>query len=145
MKQIDLLLSDYASYHRTIGNIYCHFFGIPLIIYGVLALLRLVKLGPVSAAEILIFVTAVFYLILDLRLAAAMVAMSMTLNFAAYAISSVPAAVGAFIAGWILQAIGHAVYEKRSPAFTRNLLHLLVGPIFILNEALRIRTIPEIK
>lgn len=141
MKQIDLLLSDYASYHRTTGNIYCHFLGIPLIIFGILALLQLVKLGPITAAEMLIFVTAVFYLILDLRLAAAMVAMSVTLNFGAYAISSVPAALAAFTLGWILQAIGHAVYEKRSPAFTKNVLHLLIGPIFILNEFLRIRAI----
>lgn len=145
MKRIDYLLSDYASYHRTAGNIYCHFFGIPLIIYGILAMLQLIKVGPITAAELLIVGTSVFYFRLDIRLAAAMLALSLTLDFAAHAISSVPVAVAAFVGGWILQAVGHAVYEKRSPAFTKNLLHLLVGPIFILNEALRIRAIPASK
>lgn len=145
MKQIDLLLSDYASYHRTSGNIYCHFLGIPLIIYGILAMLQLVEVGPITVAELLIVGTSVFYFVLDLRLAAAMVVLSLTLNFTAYAISSVPVAIAAFVVGWILQAVGHAIYEKRSPAFTKNLLHLLVGPIFILNEALRLRAIPESK
>ena len=42
--------------------------------------------------------------------------------------------------GWIFQAIGHAVYEKNSPAFFRNVVHLLVGPAFLWNEALRLRS-----
>lgn len=145
MKRIDVLLSDYSFYHRTAGNIYCHFLGIPLIIYGILAMLQLVKVGPITAAELLIVGTSVFYFSLDLRLAAVMLALSLTLDFAAYAISSVPVAMAGFVGGWILQAVGHAVYEKRSPAFTKNLLHLLVGPIFILNEALRIRAVPASK
>ncbi|MBW3671962.1 MAG: DUF962 domain-containing protein, partial [Acidobacteria bacterium] len=39
-----------------------------------------------------------------------------------------------FIAGWVLQFVGHGMYEKSSPAFLRNLLHLLVGPIWIVND-----------
>jgi uncharacterized membrane protein YGL010W len=40
----------------------------------------------------------------------------------------------------IFRAIGHAVYEKNRPAFFKNLLHLLVGPLlFRMNELLRIR------
>ncbi len=46
--------------------------------------------------------------------------------------------------GWIFQGIGHAVYEKRSPAFLRNLVHLLVGPAFLVNEALRIRPVAKV-
>ena len=39
-----------------------------------------------------------------------------------------------FVAGWIFQFIGHGVYEKRQPAFFRNLVHLLIGPLWILND-----------
>jgi uncharacterized membrane protein YGL010W len=42
--------------------------------------------------------------------------------------------VALFIGGWILQFIGHARYEKQSPAFLNNLLHLLVGPLWILED-----------
>jgi uncharacterized membrane protein YGL010W len=41
------------------------------------------------------------------------------------------------VVGWILQYLGHYVYEKKSPAFYRNLVHLLVGPLWILAKAVR--------
>jgi len=34
------------------------------------------------------------------------------------------------IGAWAIQLAGHAVWEKRSPAFTRNLLQALVGPLY---------------
>jgi uncharacterized membrane protein YGL010W len=42
--------------------------------------------------------------------------------------------VALFALGWIFQGIGHSVYEKRKPAFVRNFVHLLVGPLWILND-----------
>jgi uncharacterized membrane protein YGL010W len=47
--------------------------------------------------------------------------------------------LAAFIVGWVFQGIGHAVYEKKSPAFFRNLLHLMIGPVFLWNELIRRR------
>ena len=44
---------------------------------------------------------------------------------------------GLFVFGWVLQFVGHYVYEKRSPAFMKNLTHLLVGPLWILAKATR--------
>jgi uncharacterized membrane protein YGL010W len=43
-----------------------------------------------------------------------------------------------FILGWIFQFVGHAVYEKRQPAFLKNALHLLVGPLWILNDMVHV-------
>jgi uncharacterized membrane protein YGL010W len=42
--------------------------------------------------------------------------------------------VALFVLGWIFQFIGHSVYEHKSPAFLTNVLHLLVGPLWILND-----------
>jgi len=42
-----------------------------------------------------------------------------------------------FIGGWILQFIGHTVFEKRRPAFTDNLIQLLIGPLFFVIEILK--------
>jgi uncharacterized membrane protein YGL010W len=39
-----------------------------------------------------------------------------------------------FTAGWILQFVGHAV-EGNQPAFFRNPVYLLVGPIWLLSRA----------
>jgi uncharacterized membrane protein YGL010W len=47
--------------------------------------------------------------------------------------------LASFFVGWIFQAVGHTVYEKNRPAFFKNLLHLLVGPLFLMNDLLRIR------
>lgn len=37
-----------------------------------------------------------------------------------------------FFSGWALQFVGHIVFEKKSPSFFKNLIHLLIGPLYIL-------------
>lgn len=144
MKHVDELLSDYASYHRTRGNVICHFIGIPLIIFGIFSLMQLLRIGmisgvPITAAEIFIAIVLVYYFSLDAKLATGMLLSTVILDAAAHALNDWRIGLTLFIVGWIFQGIGHAVYEKRSPAFLKNLLHLLVGPIFLLNDALRVR------
>ena len=39
-----------------------------------------------------------------------------------------------FIVGWILQFVGHAI-EGNQPAFFRNPVYLLVGPLWVLRRA----------
>ena len=43
-------------------------------------------------------------------------------------------ALAAFIVGWILQFVGHAI-EGNQPAFFRNPVYLLVGPLWLLRRA----------
>ena len=38
--------------------------------------------------------------------------------------------LGLFLIGWILQISGHLVFEKNRPAFTKNIVHLLIGPMW---------------
>ena len=45
------------------------------------------------------------------------------------------AALGLFAFGWVLQGVGHWVYEKNSPAFFRNFVHLAIGQLWILAKA----------
>ena len=66
---------------------------------------------------ILLFVA--YYLTLDASLAAFMLVAYAILDAAGRFIPAVPA-VGLFVFGWILQGVGHYVYEKNSPAFFRN-------------------------
>ena len=140
IKKVDSHLSDYAFYHQTRGNKICHFIGIPLIMFSLMALLRPLRILPAfTAAELLIFLTFAYYLTLDLRLAIGMLLISCVLDLAAWKIADLRIGLTALIVGWVFQGIGHAVYEKRSPAFTRNLVHLLIGPLFLLNELLHVR------
>jgi uncharacterized membrane protein YGL010W len=142
MKKVDSLLSDYAFYHRSRGNKICHFIGVPLIIYSLFLLLRSVPLvESITAAELLLLLSFLYYVSLDLRLAFAMLVLSLVLDLAAWKTADFRIAIAAFLIGWIFQGIGHAVYEKRSPAFLRNLVHLMVGPIFLLNEIWHVRPV----
>lgn len=141
MRNIDELLTDYASYHRARGNIVCHTIGIPLIVYASIALLLLIRIPGTfaTAAEVILLLACVYYLTLDYRLAFLMLLITVLMDLLARQIELPAAAVVAMVAGWILQFIGHAVYEKKSPAFVRNLQHLLIGPIFIIDEYLHVR------
>ncbi len=42
-------------------------------------------------------------------------------------------ALGLFIVGWILQFIGHA-FEGKPPAFFKNPVYLLVGPVWVVKK-----------
>lgn len=46
-------------------------------------------------------------------------------------------ALGLFIAGWILQFVGHAI-EGNQPAFFKNPVYLLVGPLWLLRRAVSV-------
>ena len=130
---------DYAAHHATPGNKRCHSIGIPLIVFSTFALLGKVPLFAVggftvTAAEVVLLVATVYYFTLDRTLALMMAVVSVLLDAAGRFLGLWPA-LGLFVFGWILQFIGHYVYEKRSPAFFRNLTHLLVGPLWILAKA----------
>jgi uncharacterized membrane protein YGL010W len=42
-------------------------------------------------------------------------------------------AIGLFVVGWIFQFVGHAI-EGNQPAFFRNPIYLLIGPLWILRR-----------
>jgi uncharacterized membrane protein YGL010W len=141
MRRVDALLADYASFHRTRGNLVCHAFGITLIVFGILSMLLAIPLPVASftVAEVLIAAGFLFYLALDVTLAAAMLAELALLDLVARAVGDWRIGLAAFVLGWIFQAIGHARFEKNRPAFFKNLAHLMVGPLFLANELFRIR------
>ncbi|MBI4425311.1 MAG: DUF962 domain-containing protein [Elusimicrobia bacterium] len=124
------LASDYARYHRSRGNQLCHLLGIPLIVFAVVAWTQ----WPAGNRVPLVAVVLPLYFLWDVRLglqsAAVLAAM------AALAPLASPGGVfGAFAIGWLFQLAGHTFFEGQSPAFTRNLVHLLVGPAWLLRKA----------
>ena len=138
MRDIGTLFADYAEHHRTKGNKWFHRFGIPMIMLSGIGMLTHVPLiPPIDAAMVLIAFASVVYFILDWRLAALMLVVSVVFYFAGAAIPFW-INVALFVLGWIFQFIGHSVYEKRQPAFLTNALHLLVGPLWILNDAVHV-------
>jgi uncharacterized membrane protein YGL010W len=132
-------LGEYGNFHQTAGNRACHWVGIPLIVlslFGLLARLPIASVGDVqwTAAEVVIVGALAYYARLDLGLAALMVPLVIALDAVGRWLP--PGVDGALLAvGWVFQFVGHAVYEKRSPAFFGDLIHLLIGPLFLLAKA----------
>src|SRR5438477_5040441 len=133
MPDVNTLFTDYASYHQTKGNKAFHRLGIPLIMLSLIGMLVRVHLGPADAAMLLILAAELYYLTVEWRLAIGMLVVS-AIFYAAGAALPLWINVALFILGWIFQFIGHSVYEHKQPAFFRNFVHLLVGPLWILND-----------
>jgi uncharacterized membrane protein YGL010W len=134
MQDIQSLFADYASFHQTKGNKNYHRIGIPLIMLTLIGMLTYVPLVKgANLAMLLIALATIYYLVIEWRLALAMLAVSIAFYFLG---AAMPLWLNAalFILGWIFQFIGHSVYEKKKPAFLRNFVHLLVGPLWILND-----------
>ena len=140
MQDIRAAFADYASYHRTKGNKWFHRLGIPMImltLIGMLARVGIATIGKVriDAGMLLIALAVVYYLVLEWRLAIPMLVVSIAFYLLGVWLP-MWVNVTLFVLGWIFQFIGHIVYEHRQPAFFRNGFHLLIGPLWILNDVI---------
>lgn len=144
MRSLEDQLAAYAAYHRDARNIATHFIGIPLIVVSLLALLSLPAWGagglPFSPACAVVIVAAVYYLRLNLRLGAMMLALLLVCLVSGAWVGSLSTAawlsvgIGGFVIGWLFQFVGH-FWEGRKPAFMDDVMGLIIGPLFVLAEA----------
>ena len=140
------LLTMYAAYHRDRRNIATHFVGIPMIVFAVCILLARPgfeiagwQLAPI---HILLLLSTLWYLTRGAFLIGLITsAINVLLTLLALPLAAGSTAswlgwgLGMFVLGWIIQFIGHK-YEGRKPAFVDDLVGLLVGPMFLVAEAL---------
>ncbi len=140
------LMSQYAAYHRDRRNIATHFVGIPLIVFAVGALLARPSfhLGGVELvpSSLLWALTTLWYVTRgNLALGVATSLVNLLLILAALPLGHFATvawlawSLGTFVVGWAIQFVGH-YYEGRKPAFVDDLRGLLVGPMFVVAEAL---------
>jgi uncharacterized membrane protein YGL010W len=147
MRNLTEQLTQYAAYHRDRRNIATHFIGIPLIVLSLAVLLSplsIVTVGTVSVspAWLLFGAATLYYLLLDVPLGSIMAIVSAACVafgtwLAQYGTAvSLGIGVGLFVIGWIFQFVGHTAWEHRKPAFLDDLIGLVIGPLFVLAEAL---------
>ena len=144
MKTLTEQLAGYAAYHRDRRNIATHLVGVPVIVFAVVVLLSRPTLGtlggaPVTPALLAALAAGLYYVVLDIGLGTLM-----SVVLAAMLAAAAPLAagtvgvwlgwgVGLFVAGWIVQFVGHA-WEGRKPAFLDDVAGLLIGPLFVAAE-----------
>ncbi|MDH5577399.1 MAG: DUF962 domain-containing protein [Betaproteobacteria bacterium] len=143
MQTLEQQMSFYAAYHQDARNKASHFVGVPMIIFGLFIALGWARLEvggvTLTAALLLAAVVLVWYFLLDVPLALAMLALNALLLYLADGVSTQPLATSAgwfvvfFVGGWVIQLIGH-VWEGRKPALVDNFFQVFVAPIFLAAE-----------
>lgn len=147
-KKLASYFKDYASHHRTLGNQRSHVIGITLIVVSLLGLLGRLPLGAdgltgseifrLDGGTLLAGAGLIWYLFLDWRITFPFSLVILGAYFLGRAIP-VPFNGVLFIVGWAFQGIGHMIYEKNSPAFFKNIEHLLIGPLWVFAKTIGYR------
>lgn len=149
MRSISEFLNEYGKTHRHPSNQRIHFLCVPVILISSLAFgwpLSAALLGVEAAWAPFVNVATVasvlmiigFYSRLGWRAVAAMAAFLAVSIAVIMAVeqSSLPlvwTAAIAWIAAWALQLVGHNI-EGAKPSFVDDLVFLLIGPLFVLEE-----------
>jgi uncharacterized membrane protein YGL010W len=140
------LMCSYAAYHRDRRNIATHLVGVPMIVFGVGALLArpvfAVGGAEFTPAALVWALASLWYLTrgnLGLGVATSLVVLLLVMAGQPLGLLATGAwlgwSLGAFALGWAIQFLGH-YYEGRKPAFVDDLRGLLAGPMFVVAEAL---------
>ncbi len=143
MKTFTDYLIEYAKYHRDRRNIVTHMIGVPIIVFSVILLLSRPSLeigaATVTPAHLVCLMTVIFYVRLNAMFGLYMAALFALGIYLANVTISLPLILwlsigfSLFFIGWVIQFIGH-YYEGKKPAFTDDLIGLLIGPLFVLAE-----------
>ena len=138
MRQIDLLLDEYAKSHQNKTNIAIHAIAVPAIFFVTLGLLwsvptpELFDHFAVTWAHVLVIPILWYYFKLSGPIGAAMTLL-VIISFALIKllimadISVLIFSLVLFVAMWILQFVGHHI-EGKKPSFFKDVQFLLVGP-----------------
>jgi uncharacterized membrane protein YGL010W len=149
MRKAPELLAGYATCHRDRRNIATHFIGVPMIMFAVTVLLSrpsfsvaaLPGLALSPAVAVFVFSTLWYLTRGVLLLGGATSALIGAMVWAAAPLAAagtgtwLGAGLGLFVLGWVIQFVGHW-YEGRKPAFVDDIAGLMVGPMFVVAEAL---------
>lgn len=137
-----LQLAYYADAHRDRVNSIMHIIGNPILFVAVtlpLCLLPVRVFGVhISAATLLVIPVLLLWTAWDIAIGLAIVVASIPLLFAANAIAGHVSvlwlwiiAVGLFVLGWVLQIIGHQLFEGNRPSLLDNPVQMLISPMYI--------------
>ncbi len=135
-------LADYADYHRDILNRWLHIIGNPIITLAVFLPLSLVSVPifgvHVTAAALLVIPALIVWMAFDFGLGLAIVVSAIPLLIAADVIAKNVSLVWLWIItillvviGWVMQIVGHQMFEGRKPALLDNPIHMLMSPMYI--------------
>ncbi|EFA75869.1 hypothetical protein PPL_10441 [Heterostelium album PN500] len=154
--QIDQAAS-YGAYHHNNVNKFIHIVFVPAILYTAFVMLSFVNVPqavpylqqlnqittflPVSITTPIALLISLYYCVLDIRVGVVGLAWIMAANYLAeYTIlhmsNAFMFALGVHIVSWVLQFVGHGVFEGRRPALVDNIFQVFIAPFFVTLECI---------
>jgi uncharacterized membrane protein YGL010W len=135
-------LAVYARYHRDPRNCVTHYLGIPMLFLAAILPLQASRVAvdgfQLPLSVLLVLPAVIGWMVLDLGVGAALLLLLCPM----FAIAEIIVDAGApplmwsvaallFLVGWSFQFLGHAVFERRRPAFVDDLSQTMIGPMFV--------------
>jgi uncharacterized membrane protein YGL010W len=139
-------MAMYTAYHRDVRNCATHFIGVPMIVFALLIAMSHLPIAsagdfPVTLATLFLAALLLLYLATVPLMGIVATVVHIPLLWFAHTIAAGEAgqswlvAGACFVAGWIIQFVGH-VFEGRRPALFDNLIQVFMAPGFLVTEAL---------
>ncbi|CCD24671.1 2-hydroxy-palmitic acid dioxygenase MPO1 NDAI_0D03570 [Naumovozyma dairenensis CBS 421] len=141
----------YKYYHHNRINVLIHSIFVPTILFSACCFLNRIELFKGITVTNLFSIGYTLYYIhlyLPTGLLAGLIFIIVNIGLKKRWIHlSLPTEITLFIIGWLVQFIGHGVFERRKPAVLDNLIQSLVlAPYFILFEFLfKLGFLPEVR
>ena len=136
MQTLENYLSEYAESHQNPLNIKIHTICVPAIMWSLLGVLSTIKLiGELNLGILLAVISLIFYSLLkNIKVFIAVVSIIL-LCFLSFPLVAELRLTGLFIfiLAWVGQFYGHKI-EGKKPSFFKDLLFLLIGPIWVLKK-----------
>jgi uncharacterized membrane protein YGL010W len=150
MRSLNQWLDEYSISHQNPTNQIIHKVFVPLIEFSLLGLMWLIptpesfwEFPYLNWATIFSVIALSFYIsLLNLKYVIGSIAMLLPMLFVidllknSYGGIVVYFFLGVFVFSWIAQFIGHKI-EGKKPSFLKDLLFLLIGPLWVLKSLYR--------
>lgn len=136
MRSLESYLTEYSESHQNVLNIKIHNVCVPAIFWSLLGFLSSFTIyNQLNAAHLLTAASLAFYVSFkNLRLIATMVLIVIICFISFELIPAVRAtSIIVFVSAWIGQFYGHKI-EGKKPSFFKDLLFLLIGPVWVLKK-----------
>lgn len=147
MRSLDEWLNEYSASHQNKTNQAIHKIFVPLIEFSLLGILWLIPTPEsfweyeyLNWATVFSFFAIVFYIsLLNIKYLIGSFAMFLPMLYVINLLKSnygglvVYFFLGIFVFSWIAQFIGHKI-EGKKPSFFKDLLFLLIGPLWVLKS-----------
>lgn len=130
-----LALKDFEDYHQKLSNRLYHYAGISLITIASLGLLDHITLASINLAVVVLLGTVVLdgFLCPIYAIPVLLFAVLFLMISKMFGVSQL---LVIFALGWYCQLAGHRFAERNKPAFLQNLIHLYIGPRWMIIQCL---------